>query len=428
MIQQPIDIFKNFTPVPASIPFLKSTARYVSAGCGSRSGKTLGGVGKGIGRIYEDVAAGKQVPIDDTHRRYWIVAPTYQLSRKTERTFRSFFRGDAANLWAGESRSERTIYLHPDIAVEIKSADRPLNLVSEGLFGVILDEGARMKEDAWLGQLYQRLSSYKGWAIAITTPLGRNWFYQEFVQKAIDGAKDYETFNWHTRDNIFIPDIEQEVADARENLPLPYYLREYEGSWDAYAGQIYTSWNESTHIISEEQFEKDYYPIKDYTGVTYGFDWGFRHPGLWLTKLEYPDGIGYYVNEIAAPGQTSEFWTKIAQEQVARWGYGKVFCSHERPDYKKAFRDAGIDARTAKNAINAGIELVAKRLHLAKQEDGTRRPAVMFSPECKTVRQQMPGYHWRENSRLEKPEEVDDDAPDTVRYIEYSPQFGARAL
>jgi len=82
-------------------------------------------------------------------------------------------------------------------------------------FGVI-DEASFIPdlENGWLNSIRPTLTDYKGRALFISTPKGKNFFYSLFLKS---GEPDWESFKFTTYDNPYID--KTEIDDARLQLP-----------------------------------------------------------------------------------------------------------------------------------------------------------------------------------------------------------------
>ena len=103
----------------------------------------------------------------------------------------------------------------------VRGADNPDSLRGVSLTYLVLDECAFIKVDVWEKILRAALSDKKGRALFISTPSGRNWFYDVFKlgQKEEDEeGYDHEWKSWHftTQDNETIDpkEIEAEIGRA----------------------------------------------------------------------------------------------------------------------------------------------------------------------------------------------------------------------
>ena len=120
----------------------------------------------------------------------------------------------------------------------VRGADNPDSLRGVSLTYVVLDECAFIKEDTWQKIIRASLSDKKGRALFISTPSGRNWFYDLFKlgQEDTSGHVDEEWKSWHftTRDNETIDP--KEIEAAERTLSSFAFKQEYLSSFDN-AGQ-----------------------------------------------------------------------------------------------------------------------------------------------------------------------------------------------
>jgi phage terminase large subunit-like protein len=122
----------------------------------------------------------------------------------------------------------------------VRGADNPDSLRGVSLTYVVLDECAFIKEDVWQKIIRASLSDKKGRALFISTPSGRNWFYDVFKlgQEGTDDQSrgDVEWRSWHftTKDNETIDP--KEIEAAERTLSSFAFKQEYLSSFDN-AGQ-----------------------------------------------------------------------------------------------------------------------------------------------------------------------------------------------
>jgi phage terminase large subunit-like protein len=112
----------------------------------------------------------------------------------------------------------------------VRGADNPDSLRGVSLTYVVLDECAFIKEDVWQKILRASLSDKKGRALFISTPSGRNWFYDTF--KLGNEGTDEEWKSWHytTQDNETIDP--KEIEAAKRTLSSFAFKQEYLSSFD----------------------------------------------------------------------------------------------------------------------------------------------------------------------------------------------------
>ena len=127
----------------------------------------------------------------------------------------------------------------------VRGADNPDSLRGVSLTYVVMDECAFIKEDVWQKIIRASLSDKKGRAMFISTPSGRNWFYDVFNlgQEEISGSVDEEWCSWHftTRDNETIDP--KEIDAAERTLSTFAFRQEYLSSFDNAGQEIFKdSW------------------------------------------------------------------------------------------------------------------------------------------------------------------------------------------
>jgi hypothetical protein len=170
----------------------------------------------------------------------WVVAPTYDLS---ERVFNQLVIVVASHLRhriVSLKEHERRLVLRNMggglSEIRGKSADNPVSLLGEGLDYVIVDEASRLKPTIWESHLSQRLIDKKGWALLISTPRGKGWFYELWRRgQGID--PQYQSWNCPSWTN---PLLDADVIEAeRARLPERVFLQEYGAQFLEGSGAVF---------------------------------------------------------------------------------------------------------------------------------------------------------------------------------------------
>ena len=117
----------------------------------------------------------------------------------------------------------------------VRGADNPDSLRGVSLTYLVLDECAFIKVDVWEKILRAALSDKKGRALFISTPSGRNWFYDTFnlgQYEPDEEGYDEEWKSWHftTQDNETIDP--KEIEAAKRTLSSFAFKQEYLSSFD----------------------------------------------------------------------------------------------------------------------------------------------------------------------------------------------------
>lgn len=162
----------------------------------------------------------------EPNKNIWVVSPTYDLSQKVFNYVVRWFALAAPSQRGGISnRPYPKIKTASGSMLECKSAENPTSLLGEELDLLIIDEASRVPRRVWEQFLFPTLASRKGSAIFISTPMGKNWFYEEWIK-----AKDHNAaFNFPSYTN---PTFSHEEWDrAKEKLPEDIFKQEYEAAF-----------------------------------------------------------------------------------------------------------------------------------------------------------------------------------------------------
>ena len=145
------------------------------------------------------------------------ITPTYQLARV-------FFDQLIKVVPFESNKSELSIKFPNDGSVSFFTGERLDNLRGRKFDLVVIDEASFIPnlEDGWLNSIRPTLTDYKGRALFISTPRGKNFFYSLYLKS---GEPDWESFKFTTYDN---PHIDKtEIDDARLQLPEVVFEQEY---------------------------------------------------------------------------------------------------------------------------------------------------------------------------------------------------------
>lgn len=169
-----------------------------------------------------------------TNKRIWVVAPTYDLGNKIFTYIEKFIVTGFPTLHPGiVKRPFPRIETPWGSWIEVKSGENPAGLLGEELDLVIIDEASRIKKDIWTNYIFARLAMRQGEAVIISTPFGKNWFYEEWVKADALGS----AFHFETRDNPYLPPGEWERA--QEKLPEHSFKQEYMATFMEDASSVF---------------------------------------------------------------------------------------------------------------------------------------------------------------------------------------------
>lgn len=185
---------------------LESKARFRVLMCGRRWGKSL--ISKNIS-ITEALAG----------RITGYVTPTYSLAK--------VFFDEIAKIIPSEiaqaNRSDLTFKFVTGGEIRFFTGERLDNFRGLRLHNVIIDEAAYIPDlqNAWNNAIRPTLTDFQGKALFISTPRGKDFFYQLYLRN----EGDWQSFKYTTYDNPFI--LRSEVDEARASLPKAAFEQEY---------------------------------------------------------------------------------------------------------------------------------------------------------------------------------------------------------
>lgn len=119
----------------------------------------------------------------------------------------------------------------------VRGADNPDSLRGVSLVYVVLDECAFVKEDVWQKIIRASLSDKKGRALFISTPSGRNWFYDVFNLGQDNTDEEWKSWHFTTQDNETIDP--KEIEAAKRTLSSFAFKQEYLSSFDTSGADVF---------------------------------------------------------------------------------------------------------------------------------------------------------------------------------------------
>ncbi len=159
---------------------------------------------------------------------YGWIAPTYFIAERGVEAVREI-GGSFVRIYGQNPVRAEFTGLHGPVRILFLSADNPDSILGLGFRGILLDEAARIDPDTWHYTIRPTISQTKGWALMISTPRGRNWFYDLFTRGKDPEERDYAAFSFPSKANPYFPEAEYE--EARRTLPSDVFRQEYEAEF-----------------------------------------------------------------------------------------------------------------------------------------------------------------------------------------------------
>ncbi len=121
--------------------------------------------------------------------------------------------------------------------IMVRGADNPDSLRGMSLTYVVLDEVAFIKQDIWEKVIRASLSDRKGRALFISTPSGRNWFYDIYKLGMEETDDEWRSWHYTTKDNETIDP--KEIDAAERTLSSFAFKQEYLSSFDNAGSDVF---------------------------------------------------------------------------------------------------------------------------------------------------------------------------------------------
>lgn len=237
----------NWTLLPWQLNVWQDPARFKVIAAGRRCGKSNFA-------IKRTLAAALNAPKGSA---VLYIAPTLAQARQIAW---DALLDQAGDLVKGSNINNLDITLVNGIKIHIRSGENPDALRGMKLAFAVIDEAAFIKEDVWTKIIRPALSDLKGEAIFISTPDGRNWFY-DMYQLGQGGDEDWKSWHLTTWDN---PTIDpKEIEAAKKTLSSWAFKVEFESSFDTSGSGIF---KEEWLKYGDEPEDGSYYIAFDLAG------------------------------------------------------------------------------------------------------------------------------------------------------------------
>ena len=298
--------------------------------------------------------------------------------------------------------------------ISLKGANNPDSLRGIGLNYLVMDEAAYLEERVWTEVLRPTLSDKQGGALFISSPSGRNWFYDLWIDGQEDDEEDWESWQFTTLEGGNVPP--EEVEAARRNLDTRTFEQEYEAEFVTYTGLVYYGFDYRESVV-----DKDYDPDLP---VMIGMDFNIDPMTATIFQEDENDGTLFLVDEIEIFGSNTD---EMAEEILCRYPetYITVF-----PDPACVQSRTSAGGRTDLSILQSyGFKCKFRRKHPLIRDrinsvnsalcaaDGTRR--LLISKTCKRVINAFERHSYKKGTNLpEKGGESDlSHITDSVGYL-----------
>lgn len=375
-------------------------------------------------------------------RRIWIAAPTYDL---TDKVFRIVYHKIVIEECLGpntvvkssyDPKGQRFIQLAGGGFIEGKTCTKPEGLLGEGLDLLVLDEAAQVSKEIWETYLEPTLVDRKGRALFITTPRGYNWIYDLWMEGSneVGMSAGWTRSHIKTADNPYLDP--EDLEDKRRRTDPATFRQEYEASFEAKKGVVYSDFSDTYkhkggHCFSNDPDNPSYIYISPHWTHYRGIDIGLSNPTACVWAAVDPNHNVYIYDEYSLSGALVK---EHAQNIAAKTRF-PILTTYIDPDAGKRnnqtgfttqenYAKYGIYSVPAVNDIPYGIQTVAEYLRSSKEDNPTGPRIYICYETCPELRKHLVQYEWDENRSVvvekndpDRPRPFNNHLPDALRYV-----------
>lgn len=202
------------------VAFIDAPERYTIVEATTKAGKTTGC----IVWLFEQALLPTEGLVSKDGCNYWWVAPIYSQAKIAFTRMKRFISNP--NIFT-RNETELSITLLNGAKLWFKSGDNPDSLYGEDVYGVVIDEATRMKENSWFA-IRSTLTATRGKVKIIGNVKGTgNWVYK-LAREAEVGKQNWKYFKLTAADAVEAGVLAQEeIDDARATYPTGVFLELY---------------------------------------------------------------------------------------------------------------------------------------------------------------------------------------------------------
>ena len=362
--------------------------------------------GRRFGKSYLSTFIVLTKAFEKPDQNIFFVAPTFAQARQILwEVLKDKVRDKLASK-INESRLE--VELINGSRIFLKGGDRANTMRGVSLDGVVIDEFATVREsqEVWQQVIRPALSDKEGWAVLISSPKGRDFFYDMYNQaKTSDG---WTSWQYTTLDGGYVSD--KEIVAARNDMDERSFNQEYLADFVSFAGLVVPNF--------DRQLNESIEAITEYDTLIFGIDFNINLMPC-IVFVKRADEL-HAVDEFFGSFNTAELMEAIKRRY---------------PKHKKLFHT---DASGTQNRSSAGgktdISIIRENgfrvQNLTKNPnvidrvnacnsmvcaiDGTRR--VFVSSKCKKLLETLEKHVFDDNGMPNKKHAYHDDVFDAFSY------------
>lgn len=246
---------------------------FITVNAGRQSGKSLLAINQ---TLYWGLSKKNQTV-------FW-VSPTVGQATKIYKQTLSYLNTGNVILSNKGSMGDTEIVFKNGSVIKYRSGAQGDSLRGESVDYMVIDEAAFIKQDVFQSTLMQMLNVKGKKCLIVSTPKGKNWFFNHFNRGLLEEQNRYKSFKFTSADN---PHSNLELIEmAKNSIPKPIFNQEYLGEFID-AATIFENVNElSVMTPTTIPTPTDKYFI--------GIDIGMMDDSTVVTVLNHKSEMVYY--------------------------------------------------------------------------------------------------------------------------------------
>lgn len=349
----------------------------------------------------------------------WYISPTYRQGKLISwSTIKRMIPQEA--LAKKPNDADMMITLKNGSELYYMGSDDPDSLRGPAPTGVIFEEAAYHKPEAWYNVVEPNLAVHKAPALFVSTPRGFNWFKDlEDEAKRLEslGDSDWSTFHFTIYDNPHIDPVE--IERIRRSTDPKVWRQEYMAEYESSVGRVFNVFQDTDRHVRQVVLPQTSFDA--YRAI----DWGMRDNTGCLWAIVKNRKLCVY-REHAENGMSAMAQAKIIMGKTpANETIIKTAISHDAVK-----EDASMQGLTVMwHMMNAGIKPIQpssrnKEKSRAMIQELLQEDRLVIDPSCTHLRKQLLSYEWKEAvNTMEKTVDGNDDLVDALHYLVESLQF-----
>lgn len=340
----------------------------------------------------------------------WLISPTYRQGKliawaDLKRTI------PPEALQRKPNDSELTFTLKNGSELYLMGSDEPDSLRGPAPTGVVFEEAAYHKAEAWHDVIRPNLTVHKAPALFISSPNGFNWFKDledEAIARIESGDTEWATFHKTIYDNPYID--REEIDKIKLQCDPRVWSQEYMANYESSIGRVFHEFQDTSRHVrnfpqpasGEPCFRAIDWGMRDDTACL----WAVARDKLYVYRENADNGLPPKAQAEIIKARTSD--KESIEMNIIGHDAAKMDTEMRGLTVQWHFQNAGIrPLRLSSKNKNASRAIIQELISQDK---------LVIHPECRKLRKQLLSYSWKDTAR-ETTDDGNDDLCDAMHYL-----------